>query len=106
MRRSERRFLASTSYWCLIGRQWIDSRDEARDRRIDNPNDYVRLEIATALTSGIRVIPVLVGAARPPNNMSDDPDKVRVYNCSDITIDGHEYTKGWRSFPRELLNRF
>jgi hypothetical protein len=50
----------------VVGRQWADSRDEAGDRRLDNPDDYVRLEIATALKTGVRVIPVLVGGSRPP----------------------------------------
>jgi hypothetical protein len=50
----------------VVGRHWIDLRDEAGGRRIDNPDDYVRREIATALENGVSVIPVLVGGARPP----------------------------------------
>src|SRR5947209_11577218 len=49
----------------LIGRSWLTSRDEA-ERRLDNPNDFVRLEIATALARGVRVIPVLVQGAQVP----------------------------------------
>lgn len=38
-------------------------------RRIDDPGDYVRLEVATALRRGVRVIPVLVlGASMPAAN--------------------------------------
>ena len=52
---------------CLIGKGWIDARDEAGGRRLDNPSDFVRIEIESALGQGKRVIPVLVGEARMPN---------------------------------------
>jgi hypothetical protein len=57
----------------VIGRQWLTANDGS-SRRIDNPNDFVRLEIATALQQNIRVIPVLVqGAAMPQaHELPDD----------------------------------
>jgi hypothetical protein len=49
----------------LIGKDWLAA-DAAGRRRLDDPNDFVRLETATALARGIRVVPVLVeGAAMP-----------------------------------------
>ena len=33
----------------VIGKGWIDARDEAGTRRLDNPNDFVRIEIESAL---------------------------------------------------------
>jgi formylglycine-generating enzyme required for sulfatase activity len=60
----------------LIGKQWLNIHDENGRRRIDNPEDYVRLEIAAALRRDIRVIPVLVRGARMPN--SDElPDPLK-----------------------------
>jgi TIR domain len=50
----------------LIGTNWIDVVDEQGNRRIDDPNDYVALEVKAALQRGIRVIPVLADNARPP----------------------------------------
>jgi peptidoglycan hydrolase-like protein with peptidoglycan-binding domain len=50
----------------LIGKSWISSKDEAGRRRIDEPEDFVRLEIATALKRDVRVIPVLLGGAAMP----------------------------------------
>ena len=50
----------------LIGPQWLTMTDEDGQRRLDNPEDYVRLEIETALTRKIRVIPILVDEARIP----------------------------------------
>lgn len=58
----------------VIGKLWITSCDHEGQRRLDNPEDFVRLEIATALKRDIRVIPVLVdGAAVPrPGDLPDD----------------------------------
>jgi formylglycine-generating enzyme required for sulfatase activity len=50
----------------LIGRQWLTSTDAQGHRRLDNPDDFVRLEIAAALKRDIRVIPVLVQGATMP----------------------------------------
>ncbi len=50
----------------LIGPQWLGAAD-ARGRRLDDPDDLVRLEIQTALERKIRVIPTLVGGADMPS---------------------------------------
>jgi hypothetical protein len=51
----------------IIGPSWLDARDREGERRIDNPDDWVRLEIERALArDGVEVIPVLVDGARLP----------------------------------------
>ena len=50
----------------LIGKRWLEVRDAAGQRRIDNPDDFVELEIAKALERNIRIIPVLVNNAPMP----------------------------------------
>jgi TIR domain len=50
----------------VIGPRWLAATDEDGRRRLDDPDDLVRLEIAAALERDIRVIPILIeGAAMP-----------------------------------------
>jgi CHASE2 domain-containing sensor protein len=49
----------------VIGRDWLQA-GASGSRRIDDPGDWVRTEVATALARGIPVIPVLVGGASLP----------------------------------------
>ncbi len=50
----------------IIGRRWLDCTDTAGQRRLDDPRDFIRLEVGTALRRNIRVIPVLVQDAAMP----------------------------------------
>ncbi|MGH2505208.1 MAG: toll/interleukin-1 receptor domain-containing protein, partial [Ktedonobacterales bacterium] len=51
----------------VIGPHWLDASSGFGRRRLDDPADFVRIEIETALTLGVPVIPVLVeGANLPP----------------------------------------
>jgi hypothetical protein len=50
----------------VIGAAWLGARDENGARRLDNPKDFVRIEIESALQRGVRVIPVLVSNAEMP----------------------------------------
>jgi len=60
----------------LIGRRWIAITDGKGKRRIDNPGDFVRVEIETALQRDIRVVPVLVDGAVLPR-ADDLPPSLR-----------------------------
>src|SRR4051812_44678427 len=50
----------------IIGPGWLHARDSEGARRLDNPKDLVRSEIAAGLTRGIPVIPVLMNGALLP----------------------------------------
>lgn len=50
----------------LIGDRWLTTTDDRGRRRLDNPEDFVRLEIEAGLARDVRVIPVLVEGARMP----------------------------------------
>src|SRR5262245_2123999 len=57
---------ASGVFLAVIGPRWLEAKDESGGRRLDDPDDFVTIEIATALARNIRVIPVLVEGARMP----------------------------------------
>ena len=50
----------------VIGPGWLDAASSSGSRRLDESEDFVRREIEAALTSDVRVIPVLVGGAVMP----------------------------------------
>jgi hypothetical protein len=54
----------------IIGPQWLAMADESGRRRLDSPDDFVRLEIEFALRRGMLVVPVLVGNAPMPAEAS------------------------------------
>jgi hypothetical protein len=57
----------------LIGPQWLTIPDEHGRRRLDSPDDFVRLEIEAALMRRVLVIPILVdGAKMPPAEQLPD----------------------------------
>src|ERR1700730_11539903 len=60
----------------VIGSRWLTSSDRRDSRRLDNPEDLVRLEIGTALKRDIRVVPVLVEGATMPE-ASELPDDLK-----------------------------
>jgi TIR domain len=67
---------ASRVFLVVIGPRWLEAKDESGGRRLDDPDDFVTIEIATALARNIRVIPVLVEGARMPK-VSELPDPLK-----------------------------
>ena len=51
----------------LIGDEWLNISDSYGRRRIDDPEDFDRLEIEAALSRQVRVIPILVDGASMPS---------------------------------------
>jgi hypothetical protein len=49
----------------LIGKRWAGS-DDRGESRLQNPRDWVRVEVGTALRRGVKVIPVLLDGASMP----------------------------------------
>lgn len=60
----------------VIGTRWLSVTDQAGNRRVDNPHDFVRIEVAAALKREIAVIPVLVDGATMPSK-DDLPDDLK-----------------------------
>jgi len=77
----------------VIGNNWLTSKDDHGDRRLDNPEDFVRMEIGAALKREISVIPVLVDAALMPRAI-DLPEDLKslvrrnALRITDTSFDG------------------
>jgi hypothetical protein len=60
----------------IIGPNWLNAKDEHDSRRLNNPDDFVAIEIAAGLALNIPVIPVLVDGARMPR-AAELPDSLK-----------------------------
>jgi TIR domain len=80
----------------LMGRQWATLADEGGQRRLDDPDDFVRSEVQTALERGVRVIPVLVDRAKPPQRqgLPAELHQLARLNAFDLSYDRFQYDAG------------
>lgn len=71
----------------IIGKDWVSATDGKDQRRLNDPSDFVRLEIVSALKRGIPVVPVLVrGATMPqPEELPDDCKDLCFRNAVELT---------------------
>jgi hypothetical protein len=60
----------------VIGRDWLEVKDDHGRRRLDDPADWVRVEIEAALQRDVPVIPVLIDNAETPER-SELPRSLR-----------------------------
>jgi streptogramin lyase len=84
----EDRIASSDAMVVLIGRDWVNTTDPSGTRRLDNPRDFVRLEIGAALRRpSVLVIPVLVrGAAMPaPQDLPPDLEDLAWRNALELS---------------------
>jgi hypothetical protein len=67
----------------VIGPSWLHARDAHGERRLDNPNDFVRIEIAAALMRHIPTIPILIENVQMPraNDLPDELKELAVRNA-------------------------
>src|SRR5688572_28515840 len=67
VRKIEESVKSSGALLALIGKNWLTAASLSGERRLDDPKDFVRLEIATALEEDLLVIPLLVQGAQIPS---------------------------------------
>jgi hypothetical protein len=96
----------------VIGRNWASSVDIHNRYRLDDPNDFVRIEIEAALARKVRVIPVLIdGAAMPqPDHLPDGLKKLARRQGIEIShtrfdSDVDRLTRALSSLDEELRQR-
>jgi hypothetical protein len=85
----------------LIGRNWADAKNESGQLRLQDTNDFVRLEISEALKRNIPVTPILVQGARMPaaERLPDDLKDLAYRNGFELSHNR------WESDVRELIRR-
>ena len=80
----------------LIGRHWLSAADTRGRRRLDEPNDFVGLEIKAALDRDVRVIPVLLQGAEMPgtDDLPKSLQKLARRNAIEISQNRWRYDVG------------
>ena len=73
----------------IIGPNWLDSKNANGERRLDDPSDFVRIEIETALTNNIPIIPVLLPEASMPAH-KDLPESLRELSSRNASTVRHD----------------
>ena len=73
----------------VIGPRWLTVSSEDGQRRLDDPQDYVRIEIEAALTRQIPVIPLLVRGATIPtkDNLPENLQELTLRNGISVRPD-------------------
>lgn len=80
----------------VIGKQWFSITDEEGQRRLENPYDFVRLEISQALERNILVVPVLVENTKMPrpDELPNDLKKLARRSALPISHERFRYDVG------------
>jgi uracil-DNA glycosylase family 4 len=79
-------------FLAVIGPIWSTISDDQGKRRLENWNDFVRIELASALKQGKLVIPVLVGRAQMPSPTDLPDDLVPLVRRNAIEISHQRFT--------------
>jgi hypothetical protein len=94
----------------LISKQWLSIADARGGRRLDDPKDWVRIEIKTALERNIRVIPALLGGAPMPRADQLPSDLVPLSNRNALEISDNDIASAvsrlLKELPRPPLRRW
>ena len=86
----------------VIGKNWLNAADASGRRRLHNPEDFVRIEIESALSQKKRVIPVLVNDAKMPR-AEELPDTLRAFaRCNAVRLTHERFRADVASVIRSL----
>ncbi len=86
----------------IIGPNWVSMTDESGKRRLDDADDFVRLEVATALSRNIQVIPVLIDNTTMPK-AADLPENMKLlYRRQFVEIDNTRFEDDVRNLAEAI----
>jgi uncharacterized membrane protein YhaH (DUF805 family) len=90
------------AFIAVIGPRWLDARNNDGTPRLDNPTDYVRVEIESALKRDIRVIPVLVDGASMPRPSELPPSLQALARRNAVEIAHHRFAADCDDLARHI----
>ena len=86
----------------VIGENWLEAADESGQRRLDNPEDFVRIEIELALSQKKRVIPALVNDAKMPRS-TELPEGLKPFaRCNAVRLTHERFRADTQSLIKAL----
>jgi hypothetical protein len=96
----------STILLVVIGPQWLHVQADQSERRLDDPGDFVRIEIEAALKRKIVIVPLLVGGASMPkaSQLPSSLEELAFYNGIQIRPDP-DFHKDMNRLIHELGNQ-
>ena len=83
----------------VIGKNWLAATNAAGQKRLETTDDYVRIEIATALQRNTRVIPLLVQGAVMPSAEELPEDLVPLTRRNAFEL----HDSSWREEVQRLI---
>lgn len=86
----------------VIGEQWLTIANDSGQRRLDDPEDFVRLEMKAAFETGRRVIPVLVGGATMPAEASLPPPLKRLAGVQAVDMSDERWDYDYERLARSI----
>lgn len=78
----------------VIGKNWLSAADKQGQLRLRDPDDWVRIEIRTALKRDVSIIPVLVGGAAMPGSRELPRVLARLADCTALKITDDNFEQG------------
>jgi hypothetical protein len=76
----------------VIGPSWLTATGPSGRRRIDDPADWIRRELAEAFTAGVRVIPILTEQVKIPAEAELPADIAALSRCQYRRLRHHDPT--------------
>ncbi|MGH8798494.1 MAG: toll/interleukin-1 receptor domain-containing protein, partial [Caldimonas sp.] len=81
-----RAIATSTVVLVIVGPRWLAAASDAGTRRLDDPADFVRLEIELAFANDVAVVPVLVEGATMPAAAALPPTLAEFARCQAVEL--------------------
>jgi len=97
---------SSTVVLVVVGPHWLAATDAQGRRRLDDPGDFVRLEIELALAGGVAVVPVLVEGAKMPAAAELPPSLAAFARCQAVELSDQRWRFDVETLIASLQSRF